>query len=614
MRIEFGSIRVVNFRSVGAMGITIDLKDGVGKDPCIVFGENGAGKSTIIMHGVYYALFGKAYGEKDKLSSLVNSVNKKGLIAELTFSINDRHYLIRRGMQPSIFDIEETIGDVTRRLDDERISGDYQGVLEGIIGMSAETFSNTIALGLDKFKPFMSMTVGDRRDAVETYLDLSIFSMMNTKTKAIISGIESSITELKLDAERVEREYTHKKDKAEQAKINDTGKITEYRDMIKEHQKSVGLIDVTGQKLQKDLADLKVTYDKRKSEYDAWLPKIKEHRDKGDQVVRLRGDLARPHHLLSTVKSLDNTIKNVKELTVCHACEQTVGDDHKEILIASAKESKDKLLLQIEKDRGAIGEEIGILEVHIEELTKELTVVPVIQKDLTDINNQASRISADINSLTREKQNLLNTISNIEERIKLIESSSESNKYQDEIEVLEDRMNDIMNQGRTKDRELLIAKNGLFMLQDKAIKRDIIKTYIPILNVYVNQILDQTGLRGIGFSMDADYKIKFKAPSRKGQTTASLSNGQKRRIDLALLLSWMRITEMKGSVESNLLIMDEILDSISPAGIEDIMNLIRQNFTNTNIFIVSQRQEELFRHTTRKLGFKLMDDFTLLED
>lgn len=550
MNIRFEKVRWKNLLSYGNVFTEIDLSKNT---TTLLSGSNGAGKSTLL-EAIVFALFGKPYRKINK-PQLVNSINKKDMLVELEFTIHEKHYMIRRGMLPNIFEVFEDgiLVDQNARTDD------YQTFLEkNILRMKLKTFTQIVILGSAMYVPFMELPLGGRREIIEDLLDIQVFTRMlniaknrTSELKTNLTNLEHTIDMLKLKKKSAEEKTILLEDMRDQ-------NIAKIEKAILDEKEKI-------EKLENSLNDLKYTEKKL-------IEKTKNRSKISSQLKEL--ELIK-RDFINNLKETDKDLKFYDNHDDCPTCKQIIDAKFKSEILSSKKEKKKNLQSNSEK----LLKKLSALETLNKEMETMAKSLSDIQMKLSNLNTKISQIQERISDLLSEKEKLLSQpeeISNKEElkdlQIKLKEAFEEKD--------------DLIQQ-----RELYSVTN--LILKDDGIKTKIIKQYVPTMNHLINKYLEEFDLF-VNFEFDEKFSETIKSRHRDKFTYASFSEGEKLRISLAIMLTWRQISKMRNSVSTNLLIMDETLDgSLDGEGIENLINTIHELNSNDNIFVISHRGNEL---------------------
>lgn len=568
--IIFETVRYKNFLSTGNDFIELRLNEHAST---LIVGQNGAGKTTCL-EAIYFALYGKSLRNINK-PNLINSITGKNLLVELEFTISGAKYLIRRGHKPGIFEIYKN----EKLLDQDAASGDYQTMLEDqILKIKAKSFSQIVTLSMANYTPFMKLTTGDRRKVIEDLLDIQIFSVMNQLLKDRVSSNKEAITAVEYDVKLLENKIElHKKHLLELNRNNKDlinerkAKIAEQHEQIHKYAEQISAFEKEVQALQDGL------------------------------VVHMGSDqeLAQATQFAKRAKALRKTIQTTFEFyetnTSCPTCSQQLDQHFKDSKI---KECSDKL----ETIDGKIPE----LERQISELTNRVGEVKLVNGKICELNKKISNVAGDITTANKLITALTADIESLLEKVEQVKSdNSVMIALQEQIENSVSTKNDLISE-----REVLNLAGAL--LKDGGIKTRVIKQYIPIMNKLINNYLAKMDFF-VQFELDETFKETIKSRYRDEFSYESFSQGEKLRIDLALMFSWRAIAKMRNSASTNLLFMDEILDSsLDTSGVDEFLKIIKGLTSDTNLFIISHRGDQLVDKFDNVLKFEKKHNFSRL--
>ena len=549
--IIFKSVRWKNFLSTGNVFSEIRLD---ASPATLIVGANGAGKSTFL-DAMCYALFDKPFRKITK-GQLVNAVNEKELLVELEFSIGSREYMVRRGRKPNVFEIYLN----NTKTKEEASTLEQQKYLEqSILGLNYKSFTQVVVLGSSCFVPFMQLTPPNRREVIEDLLDIRIFSTMNGILKERCKGIRENIREVEyqfdLAKNKVETQQALIEHLKEQSNANTTRRKAEIKTVEKEIQDITIVVD-------KDL-DLSKSYEESLVDYqnvDASLSQLRiyESRFKDKQ------------------KAFKKEYKFFESNEHCPTCQQTITEK----LRTNKKSGITDQLTQIEK--------------ATEQLRGELDDILVKISEKNDIVKELSRCQQAISESQREIQYRKRQIKAIEKKIdEATGSNSSLKKEKDKLkELAKDGLKveeSLLDEKRVRDNYNTVTN----MLRDTGIKSTIIKKYLPIMNQLINRYLKELDFY-VSFELDENFMETIKSRFRDEFSYASFSEGEKMRIDLALLFTWRTIAKMKNSANTNLLILDEIFDSsLDTSGTDDFLKILHTVSDKTNVFVISHKTESL---------------------
>ena len=568
--LHFKYISYKNFLSTGNVENKILLDK---SRTTLIMGKNGDGKSTIL-DAITFCLFGKPFRDI-KLSQLVNSINGKQLLVTCEFIIGNKTYKVIRGIKPGIFEIY--CNDVL--LNQEAANKDYQKILEQqILRLNYKTFTQVVILGSASFVPFMQLKTNQRREVVEDILDIRIFSVMNQILKDRVSSTKDSIARLESDI------------KIARAKVESQTAIISAMNTAKSDTVRLLLDKITKNDYQ--IEQSQVTSDLLAAELVHLREKISD-KDFLDQ------NILDTNRLLSKVTAIHNHHVTHKhffyENDVCSTCSQEITEDYKQIVVADIQSKID------EEDSKLIA-----LEVALFNLKESLKNIQVIQNNITDKNIELSTTNSTVTLLNKQNSQFLleiesveqNTTNVDEEKRKLKElATSTVEKITEKTSLMELRgLQDISNQ----------------LLKDTGIKTAIIREYLPVMNTLINKYLAIMDTY-IKFELDESFNETIKSRFRDEFTYASFSEGEKRKLDVAILFAWRQIARLKNSVNTNLLIMDEIADSsLDDSSTESLLTMINSLECDTNVFVISHRGDILNDKFHSILKVEKRNEFSVL--
>ena len=547
--ITFQKIRWKNFLSTGNQFTEIDFQQ---NNTNLIIGTNGAGKSTML-DALTFVLFNKPFRKINK-PQLVNTSNERDCLVEIEFEINTRQYLVRRGIKPNVFDIVVNGVELHREADDRAM----QRVLEdNILKVNYKSFTQIVILGSSTFVPFMQLTCANRREVIEDLLDIRIFSLMNNILKDKLRTQKEQVKSMDLKKETLKDKMKMQQNfidelenRGKQNIEGNNSKITKLMSEVDEYLKE-------NTKLQEDLQN---TTKQQKEVAGA--------RQKLSKLNTLRGKLS------AKVSAVTKEHKFFTENTVCPTCTQDIEEsfrlnkiDDVQNTAKELKEGFDELesTIQFEQER----------ERQFNALSKEITN---LTHGISQNNTRVSGNQRQIRDLEQEIQTITENLANRNtEHEKLDEFKS---NLQQTIEYLAD-----------KKQEIVYHDFAYSLLKDDGVKTKIIKKYLPFINQQVNRYLQMMDFY-INFHLDEEFKETVKSPIHEDFSYSSFSEGEKMRIDLALLFTWREVARVKNSVNTNLLIMDEVFDSsLDGFGTDEFLKIIRYVIKDANIFVISHKTD-----------------------
>ena len=556
--IIFEKVRWKNFLSTGNQFTEIDLNR---NETTLIIGENGAGKSTVL-DALCFALFGKPFRTISK-SQLINTVNAMETVVEIEFSIASRNYKVVRSIKPNKFEIWQN--DIM--INQEANSRDYQKILEQqILKLNYRSFTQVVILGSSTFVPFMQLKARFRREVDEDLLDIKIFSTMNLLLKQRLKDLVTELQEVeynhKLCSEKISMQSTHIENIKNNADL-----------IIKEKQSNYENNSVE--------LDQKVNNKKSLEENQKGLfTSVEDQINIESKDVKLK-DLRST--LTEKQKEKDRMIKFLSENEDCPACEQHIDKEFKSQMI-SAKETEKKEIVD-----------------GLTKMEEELDKTKVRLNEISKVTNEIQDNSIQIASLNTSIQELEKYQVKLSEEIKELEKSTIDNSDEEQLKILQEEFEGIEKNRKDLKEEKVYKEASKAMLQDTGIKTKIIKQYLPVMNQLINKYLASMEFY-VNFSLDENFDETIKSRFRDNFNYASFSEGEKMRIDLALLFTWRAIAKMKNSTNTNLLILDEIFDSsLDSAGTDEFLKILN-TLEGENVFVISHKQDVLvdkFKHTLK---------------
>ena len=568
--IIFKSVSWKNFLSTGNSPNKVLLNK---SQTTLIIGKNGEGKSTIL-DALCFSLFGKPFRNVNK-GQLINSINGKGCLVEVEFDINGKEYKIIRGIKPNVFEIWCD----NEMINQDAASRDYQKILEQqILRLNYKTFTQVVILGSASFVPFMQLSSAQRREVIEDILDIRIFSTMNSLLKEKAQETKDAIL-------RTENEIKSAKDKVEsQQAIIKT--ITEAK--TESINNILSKISANNAEILHTESEIELIV----SEIDTLKASINDKDNVVDDIEKAKSFRSK---LLQKIETCEHQSEFFNEHDVCPSCDQGIPEEHKSKIV---EELNSKLLEQ----NGKVGE----LETILSSLNEKLSVIAEVQSKITEKNIELSTRNSAITLLNKQ--------------IKTLQDEAESAKtdtanIDEEKGKLKDLAKDALDKIGVKNTLMEhrnIEEVSAVLLKDTGIKTAIIREYLPSMNKLINKYLNAMDTY-IHFELDEAFNEKIKSRFRDEFTYASFSEGEKMRIDLAILFTWRQIAKMKNSVNTNLLLLDEIFDSsLDTAGTDYFLTLMNQFGENSNIFVISHKGDQLFDKFRSVIKFEKRNDFSVI--
>ena len=551
--IHFKYVKWRNFLATGNISSTVKLDKSV---TTLIIGDNGAGKSTVL-DALCFVLFGKAY-RPIKKAQLVNSINQRDCEVEIEFQIGKNQFKVIRGIKPNIFQILRN----GKELDQDAHSKDFQKILEEqILKLNYRSFTQVVILGSSCFIPFMQLPTSHRREVVEDILDIKIFSIMNLLLKQHYKTVSVEMSELSV-----------------QTRLNESNKQLQ--------EKHLGNIEETSSKRIKALQKEKEGY---QNELAIKQLNVSELEEKITTLIRSEAD----HDKLTSLKIMlesrkTNTEKKINffnEKDNCDVCEQPIDSSFKQTRVQDLQEK----VVEFDGGLEEMKKELNSLYSSIQEMNAHSKTINAVNTEIKSITGLLERCQNDLNTLNEEKD--------------------KTDKMKKEIAELEAKIKETDNKIKELKQEnfyLDICKN---LLHDTGIKSKIIKQYLPVMNQTIQRYLGILDFY-VNFTLNEQFEETIKSRYRDDFSYASFSEGEKMRIDLALMFTWREIARLKNSTNTNLLIMDEVFDSsLDATGTDDFLKILN-SLESQNIFVISHKGDVLFDKFNSIIRFEKQKNFS----
>jgi len=546
--ILFEKVRWKNFLSTGNQFTEIDfLKHSTN----LIIGTNGAGKSTVL-DALTFSLFGKAFRKINK-PQLVNSVNEKDCVVEVEFSISGTQWKIERGIKPAIFKIWRD----DNLLDQSAAANDQQKWLEqNVLKMNYKSFTQIVILGSSTFVPFMQLTPSNRREVIEDLLDIRIFSSMNSVIKDKIRLVKEDVKVLELKKEslidKVNMQENFIDELENRGKKNIEDKESKIGKLLVEENNWMG----DNEEKNRELVDLQGKLE----EYTGATEKLRK-------LGNLKGKIS------NKVSSITKEHKFFSQNTVCPTCGQGIEESFRINRITDAQDKAKELQSGYTELEQAINKE--------EERERQFTT---LSKEITTLTHGISQNNIKIAGCQRQVRDLESEIQRITDNL------ANRNTEHEKLTTFKENLKTTYDELAQRKDTINYYDFSYSLLKDGGVKTKIIKKYLPLINQQVNKYLQLMDFY-INFSLDEEFSETVQSPIHEDFSYSSFSEGEKMRIDLALLFTWREVARMKNSVNTNLLIMDEVFDSsLDGMGTEEFLKIIRFVIQDANVFVISHKE------------------------
>ena len=546
--ILFEKIRWKNFLSTGNQFTEISFTE---HPTNLIIGTNGAGKSTLL-DALTFSLFGKPFRKINK-PQLVNTVNEKDCIVEVEFSIGNTNWKVVRGIKPNVFEIYRD-GNI---LDQSAAALDQQKWFEQtIIKMNYKSFTQIVILGSSTFVPFMQLTATNRREVIEDLLDIRIFSSMNNLMKDKIREVKEQTKVLELKKESLNDKVTMQENFINELESRGKENIKDKEDRIGNLLNEENDLMNVNESKNMELSSLQ----KKTEQYSGATSKLRK-------LGNLKGKIS------NKVATITKEHKFFTENTVCPTCTQSIEEDFRINKIDDAQTKAKELQSGYKELEQAINEE--------ENRERQFTV---LSKEITSLTHGISQNNTKIAGCQRQVRDLESEIQRVTDNL------ANRNTEHEKLATFKDNLKTTYNDLATRKETIDYYDFSYSLLKDGGVKTKIIKKYLPLINQQVNKYLQLMDFY-INFSLDEEFNETVKSPIHEDFSYSSFSEGEKMRIDLALLFTWREVARMKNSVNTNLLIMDEVFDSsLDGFGTEEFLKIIRFVIKDANIFVISHKE------------------------
>ena len=536
----------------------------------LIVGSNGAGKSTML-DALCFVLFGKPFRSVNK-PLLLNSINGKDCLVEVEFNSGNKHYKIVRGIKPNVFEIWQD-GEM---INQDAAVRDYQEYLEKfILKLNYKSFTQIVILGSASFTPFMQLSASDRRAIIEELLDIQVFSAMNNILKDKITMNKDATITKKYDIDLAEQKYSLQKKHIDELKQNNEDKVKEYEGEISGSANTISTLAEQIELFSNEVRQLQILVN-AKAETEAKVKKI----------TKLESQIE------SNLSKFRKDINFFQHNDDCPTCRQAIAMEFKE------------------KELTLLGTKVTECDHGLQELEKKLLAEQSKLNSISETQKKIQELQIEIatkNTTITETNTYIKRLEKQIEDLKLNKSSTD--KEEQELSIINESLSQLKQHLRTLIDEKTYYEVASGLLKDTGIKTKIIKQYLPIINKLVNKYLASFDFF-VNFNLDESFKETIKSRHRDDFTYDSFSEGEKQKIDLALLFSWRAVAKLKNSANTNLLILDEVFDSSLDANGTEYLMTILQMLEGTNVFVISHKGDILQDKFRNVIRFEKVKNFS----
>ena len=569
MSIHFHYVKYKNILSTGNAWTEVALDN---NKSTLIVGDNGAGKSTML-DAICFAIYGKPFRKINK-PQLLNSINQKNLEVEVAFTAGTHKYTIKRGIKPNLFEIWRN-GEL---INQDASARDYQGWLEdNVLKMNFKSFGQIVVLGSSTFVPFMQLPAHSRREGIEDLLDIQIFTTMNSLLKEKVSNNKEEVIDIKYNIDLLKDRIQSAQDHNASIRQMKEGEVARIKERVKEQ-----LAIIENENVLIDECNIKI---------DDYIVSIG---DKQDQRTKLSEIQSVDRKLEAKLNQLTKDVKFYENHDDCPTCRQGIDGNFKERTI----HDHGSKIKQITDGRAELATKAQVVE-------ERLGVISSIEDQISATNLKASEHRANVKFATNTLKAIKRDLDEAEKEVEAVDTSK-IRDLETDLKSYHIKQEQLIN-----DKEVLSVVSS--MLKDGGIKTRIIKQYVPVMNKLINKYLAAMDFF-VDFQLDESFNETIKSRFRDVFSYASFSEGEKLRIDLALLFTWRSVSKLRNSVSTNLLIMDEIMDSsLDNAGTEEFLKIINELTADSNIFIISHKGDQLYDKFEHTIRFKKVKNFSVME-
>ena len=545
--ILFKKVRWKNLLSTGNQWSEIDF---IKHNTALIIGTNGSGKSTVL-DALTFSLFGKSFRKINK-PQLVNSINERDCVVEIEFSIGSIEWKVIRGIKPAVFEIYKN----NVLLDQSSAALDQQKWLEQtVLKMNYRSFTQIVILGSSTFVPFMQLTTANRREVIEDLLDIRIFSAMNTIIKEKIRTKKDEIKSLELKKQNLKDKVVMQKSFIEELENRGNANINANKRKISDLDAEVGIYMTENAKTEEDI----FKYTKEQEEVIGAAEKL-------GKLNNLKGKISQK------VSTITKEYKFFSENTVCPTCTQAIEEEFRLNRIADAQNKAKELQKGFQE----------LEETMKFEQERERQFL-ALSKEITKLNHEISQNNTRISISQRQIRNLESEVQTITEQLE------NRNTENEKLEEFRDNLQKTFDDLSDKKEEIVHYDFAYSLLKDDGVKTKIIKKYLPLINQQVNRYLQMMDFY-INFKLNEEFDETIQSPIHEDFSYASFSEGEKARINLALVFAWREVAKLKNSVHTNLILFDEVFDSsLDGFGTDEFLKIIRYVIKDANVFVISHK-------------------------
>jgi len=566
--IIFEKIRWKNLLSTGNAFTEIQLNK---TKSTLIIGDNGAGKSTIL-DAFTFVLFGKPFRSVNK-NQLINSVNQGGTVVEVEFTIGSKNYIVKRGIKKNFFEIWQN----GQMINQDASIRDYQEYLEKtIIKLNYKSFTQIVVLGSSTFIPFMQLKASDRRTIIEDLLDIEIFSVMNQLLKIRVSQNKDDMGEVDVSLGLSNAELTSSKHLIEKLKENKTIQISKNKKDIEQHEKY--------------LKNYQESINEITTQIEGFSESISDETKVRTEISKL---LDYQKGIESGIIKYEEDMEFYEQNSHCDTCEQEIPQVHRDKMIEQFHGKMHEMsggLIQL-------GHKLNDQQMRIDDINKVLSSVKGCQGEIAKNQNSIQACTQYINKVSNQIDEISQTSEDIESKKLGLETIKK------DIHIYNEEKEKLSNQK-------YLYEMASTLLKDSGIKSRIIKQYLPIINKYINVHLGKMDFY-VSFELDEGFNETIRSRHRDEFTYASFSEGEKMRIDLSLLFTWRAIAKLKNSVNTNLLILDEVFDSsLDASGTDEFLKILYDLAGDVNVFVISHKGDVLYDRFDSTIKFDKHKNFS----